>query len=611
MSKERSPGKRAHHAPKSRDAAAARRKRKDRKESSSAEPAKKSHVPSPAAIRETIESVVIAFVLAFLFRTFEAEAFVIPTGSMAPTLMGRHKDLRCPICDYPYRVSASDEVNPNTNALNNDWVERCTCPMCRYTMDLGSGASVLKKYPSFKGDRILVGKFCYQFAEPQRWDVAVFKYPGGAQTNFIKRLVGLPEEVIQIGYGDVSTCPLPDPDENLTEQALLQLPKTIARKPPPKLLAMLRPVFDNAVMPKLIELGWPARWESPHAGSAGGWQSSDDYRGFETDGTAAGETWLRYRHRVPSSEQWFQRDQQVRQGLTPHVVPDPQLIRDFCTYNTSRGRHEHTPYGDARGLHWVGDLALMCTLEVKSDSGQAIFELCEGGYRMQCRIDVATGTASLAIDPEDPDGRAARTIDGKPYRLGAQTAVRGPGEYDVIFSNVDDQLRLWVDGSVVLFGPTDAATCYAPLPNKQDRPSDLAPAGIGSAGAALRLSRLKLFRDFYYIADGNRPPYAPSGVMTDFKDFHAGRSDRGHADENMKQIVFVLQPDQFLALGDNSAKSKDGRLWGLEGFEHYVSRRLLIGKALYIYWPHSWDKLPGTSIPFPFFPNFPRMGLVR
>ena len=39
-----------------------------------------------SAVREIIESVVIAFVLAFLFRTFEAEAFVIPTGSMAPTL---------------------------------------------------------------------------------------------------------------------------------------------------------------------------------------------------------------------------------------------------------------------------------------------------------------------------------------------------------------------------------------------------------------------------------------------------------------------------------------------------------------------------------------------
>ena len=51
----------------------------------------------------------IAFVLAFLFRDFEAEAFVIPTGSMAPTLMGVHKDLACKKCGIPYRISASEE----------------------------------------------------------------------------------------------------------------------------------------------------------------------------------------------------------------------------------------------------------------------------------------------------------------------------------------------------------------------------------------------------------------------------------------------------------------------------------------------------------------------
>ena len=73
------------------------------------------HLPSPAAIRETIESIVIAFVLAFLFRTFEAEAFVIPTGSMAPTLMGRHKDVVCPKCGCPYQVSASEEVDEAGN----------------------------------------------------------------------------------------------------------------------------------------------------------------------------------------------------------------------------------------------------------------------------------------------------------------------------------------------------------------------------------------------------------------------------------------------------------------------------------------------------------------
>ena len=39
--------------------------------------------PPPETMRETVESIVVAFILAFLFRTFEAEAFVIPTGSMA------------------------------------------------------------------------------------------------------------------------------------------------------------------------------------------------------------------------------------------------------------------------------------------------------------------------------------------------------------------------------------------------------------------------------------------------------------------------------------------------------------------------------------------------
>ena len=68
------------------------------------------------------------------------------------------------------------------------------------------------------------------------------------------------------------------------------------------------------------------------------------------------------------------------------------------------------------------------------------------------------------------------------------------------------------------------------------------------------------------------------------------------------------KPDQFFVLGDNSAKSKDGRLWGPE---YWVSRELLIGKALFIYWPHSWNKIPYVNIPFPYFPNFARMGLVR
>ena len=41
-------------------------------------------------IKETFESIIIAFILAFVFRAYVVEAFVIPTGSMAPTLLGAH-----------------------------------------------------------------------------------------------------------------------------------------------------------------------------------------------------------------------------------------------------------------------------------------------------------------------------------------------------------------------------------------------------------------------------------------------------------------------------------------------------------------------------------------
>ena len=80
-------------------------------------------------------------------------------------------------------------------------------------------------------------------------------------------------------------------------------------------------------------------------------------------------------------------------------------------------------------------------------------------------------------------------------------------------------------------------------------------------------------------------------------------------------IEFHIGADEFFVLGDNSPESKDGRIWtlrpGTVAPTHFVPRELLIGKAIWIYWPHSWDHVPGTGIPFPFFPNFGDMGTVE
>ena len=200
----------------------------------------------------------MAVVLAFLIRTFEAEAFVIPTGSMAPALMGAHKDLECPECASPFQVSASD-IQEENGESKPARVNAGICPMCR-APDIFSE----KSNPSYAGDRVLVDKFCYQLKPLERWDVVVFHFPGDASKNYIKRLTGLPGETLWIKHGALWTQPNDRPNE----------PFRIARKPPEKLLAMLEPVFDNDYMPAI------ARWAARRAGAAtaGGHRTSGSSR---------------------------------------------------------------------------------------------------------------------------------------------------------------------------------------------------------------------------------------------------------------------------------------------------------------------------------------------
>ena len=90
--------------------------------------------PVDGGWRETVESIAMAVILALLFRGFVAEAFVIPTGSMAPTLVGRHKDVKCPQCGIRYQVSCSPEAE--NEVLTGRHVIDTTCSVCRYTQRL-------------------------------------------------------------------------------------------------------------------------------------------------------------------------------------------------------------------------------------------------------------------------------------------------------------------------------------------------------------------------------------------------------------------------------------------------------------------------------------------
>src|SRR5687768_16319753 len=150
--------------------------------SSPSNPAKPGGKPGhgESNVKDRIESILVAFILAFIFRTFVVEAFVIPTGSMAPTLLGAHMRFRCADCAYFFTVnysgrSSGDDVEipgfAEAPRGAGPRVFRVNCPNC------GLQVPPLMKNdpendaltpPVFYGDRILVLKYIWLLDDPDR-----------------------------------------------------------------------------------------------------------------------------------------------------------------------------------------------------------------------------------------------------------------------------------------------------------------------------------------------------------------------------------------------------------------------------------------------------------
>ncbi len=382
-----------------------------------------------------------------------------------------------------------------------------------------------KDDPSYNGDRILVDKLSYDFSEPQRWDVIVFKYPGGAATNFIKRLVGLPGETIRIQDGDVWV-------RSREDKGLGDAGFAIARKPPRKLLAMLQPVFDNDYMPRIAKYGWPARWYCDSAGGAAAW-TSEGYTTFRSDGAAAGENWLRYHHLTPSYDQW-----QASRGGSRRASrrSTPQLITDFTAYDTGQRGRPTSRSPSRRALAPIGSAIWRWPVRSRWRSPTA-------NWPSNCARAGGDSSAASTWPPAGRPSRSAATTwsAGGPRRRRASAARAGTTSSSPIAttncgcgstaawsrSTRPRRTRTWATRS-----PTDA---------------DLAPVGVASKGAAVRISHLRVLRDIYYIADARRRQQSV-------------RSAERHVDFSLESPP--SEPEQFFVLGDNSPKSKDGRLWG-------------------------------------------------
>jgi len=477
------------------------------------------------SLLETLESIVVAFILAFVFRAFIVEAFVIPTGSMAPTLHGAHLEFVCPSCGYEFSGGADRSLSLDTE------LPRWFCPNCFYPNEVHKGEQV------FSGDRVLVLKYLYDFQEPRRWDVIVFRNPNDPSQNYIKRLVGLPGEKLELREGDVTVNGRVVQKTDRAQDALWMIVHDTRRRP--------------------THEAWVPRW---HA--ADGWQA--DGTGFRV---AAGPqiAWLTYEHRelVNAPGEPIQGES----GLTA-----PSNVCDYYAYNYVYELRR-------RQAHVCTDLALRESVKVGSAQAVVVIEL--GAYRNRLRFEL-TAVGS---------GRPTRLLaNGKVVAESADGVLPVGRSVEVLAANVDHKMMLQVDGRRPVKSQDKTATpegdpVYEPLPldaadrRKMDETAGAASSVRGGASGEgeVTIEYLGLWRDVYYT------------------NVCLAMGEPGHATEGNPE---QLGPDEFFVLGDNSPNSEDSRLW-TKAERPVVPRRNLVGKAFFVYWPAAGSRMHIPIAPDP------------
>ena len=399
------------------------------------------------SLLETLESVLVAFVLAFVFRAFIVEAFVIPTGSMAPTLYGAHAEFVCADCGCPFAVGA--EGFPT-----GDRRPPPVCPNCFLPQ-----AVPPRGVPAYSGDRVLVLKFLYDFEEPERWDVIVFRNPNEPSQNYIKRLVALPGETVELVGGNVT------------------IDSRVVRKTDKAQNALWMIVHDTRWRP--VRSDWTPRWVPDRGWTAEG-------AGFRLDGAGDRETWLAYRHRDPAGR--------------------PSNILDFYAYNSAGnvvqfGANACTDLS-VSGEATLGGAGAVLVVELSAYKDRFRFELSAKGSRRPTRVYCNDRVVGEAADGALDVGRAGSfrvaNVDHKLMLL--------VGGRRVLASFAGDTTA---EGDPV----------YDPTPLSEDERRQMAGqaagARVGALGGPVAFGYLRLDRDVYYtnerIRSAGEPGHAIEG----------------------------------------------------------------------------------------------------
>jgi signal peptidase I len=289
-----------------------------------------------SAFGQLLRGVIGVFITLLVVRSWFVEPFIVPSGSMAPTLLGVHADLPCRRCGSRFAYGLDDGAT-----------SRVVCPNCGHVQIEESDPLGLD------GDRVLVDRSAFRWRQPRRWEPVAFRSPTRPRDIVVKRVAGLPGETIEIRDGDVYAD------------------GRIQRKSPAEQQAVAIPVYDTAFVPSVAA---EYRWVYPVP--LGQWERRNG-RFVQNDASSvpsASRDWLTYHH------------QQLTPGSSAETIEAP--VKDICGYNQTQSRRE---------LYPMRDLALQFQLQAIG-AGMIFVSATDGEFEFLVRLDLGLKQLELLRD---------------------------------------------------------------------------------------------------------------------------------------------------------------------------------------------------------------------
>lgn len=574
----------------------------------------------------------ILFVMAVMvLRGFFLEGFLISTGSMAPGLLGLHKRVTCPSCGYCFAFGVSFDESVSSEDSSSKLSQRyASCPNC------GQAHIEVGSVPSNHGDQLLVHKGVFDLRRPRRWETVVFRNPASPGEAYLKRVVGLPEEALQVIDGDVFI-----EGEIATKDYAAQRDMRILVHD-----QQLPATAEDWQQPWHCTGRWQlknGRFECPAeieavAENVSKAQPAERAAGGATDDATAAD-WLHFHHwrwtggnhfcETPLSTEegltdWLQclehlqhqpvswmtllQYDQERQVLRLKGVMPYQMQQQLLAWSTSEafrkaiyrlGALSHlSPVTDRYGYNSlvsspevpVRDLMLVADLQWTAIPDSVLVRMPLEGDIFVVNLDFQRQTAKLTLEGQEQPLRVAD------WRVSQTSNRRG---ITVEVSNFDHSLLVAVDGQV-LFPSLDLAYCaddaiaaritdgsftFAAGAKNAARTAEFVARqnrlAVGVQGGAVRLENLRLYRDVHYT-----PGRRTNGVDRPYR---------------IPQGCYFVQ-------GDNSPVSSDSRNWP----DPCVPHKLLVGKPFVVHLPSKPAKVTFGGYELPIrIPDFGRIRYIH